>query len=82
MAHVGGQHGQPLVRLHARQRVVDLNVGVAVVAVADRAALPEQGVGLVEQEHGARLLDRVEGAAQVLLGLAYVLAQMTARATR
>ena len=71
---VGGQDRQAPVGLHALEQVADLDVGVAVVAVLDLAALAEQGVGLVEEEDGAALLGGVEDAAQVLLGLADVLA--------
>ena len=70
---VGGQDGQAAVVLHALQQVVDLDVGVAVVAVLDLGALAEQRVGLVEEEDRAAPLGRVEDRAQVLLGLADVL---------
>ena len=42
-----------LVLLHPLQQVADLDVGVAVVGVADLGALAEQRVGLVE-EAGSR----------------------------
>ena len=69
-----GEDRQAAVRLHPLQQVVDLDVGVAVVAVLDLAALAEQRVGLVEEQDRAAVLGRVEDAAQVLLGLADVLA--------
>ena len=73
-AHVGGQDGQAAVRLHALQQIADLDVGVAVVAVLDLAALAEQRIGLVEQQDRAAVLGGVEDAAQILLRLADVLA--------
>ena len=72
--HVGGEDRQAAIGLHALQQVVDLDVGVAVVAVLDLAALAEQRVGLVEEQDRAAVLGGVEQAAQVLLGLADVLA--------
>ena len=72
--HVRREDRQPAVRLHALQQVVDLDVGVAVVAVLDLAALAEQRVGLVEEQDRAAVLGGVEQPAEVLLGLADVLA--------
>ena len=43
---------QPVEGLHALQQVGALDVGVAVVGVADLAALAEDRVGLVEEQHG------------------------------
>ena len=71
---VGRQDGQAAIGLHPLQQVADLDVGVAVVAVLDLAPLAEEGVGLVEEEDRAAVLGRVEDPAQVLLGLADVLA--------
>src|SRR5262249_17817199 len=72
--HVRRQDREPAIRLHALQEVVDLDVGVAIVAVLHLAALPEERVGLVEEEDGATVLCRVEETAEVLLRLADVLA--------
>ena len=72
--HVGGEDRQPAIGLHALQQVVDLDIGVAVVAVLHLAALAEQRVGLVEEQDRAAVLGRVEQPAQVLLGLADVFA--------
>ena len=55
------------------KQVAHLDIGVAVVAVLDLAALAEERIGLVEEEHGAARLGRVEDGAQILLGLADVL---------
>ena len=75
LSHVGRQDRQAAVGLHPLQQVVDLDVGVAVVAVLDLAALAEQRVGLVEeQDRAAALSAASNSAAQVLLGLADVLA--------
>ena len=73
-AGVGGQDRQPAERLHPLQQVADLEVGVAVVAVAHLGALAEQRVRLVEQQHRAAVLGGVEQPREVLLGLADVLA--------
>ena len=72
--HVGGEDRQAAIGLDPLQQVGDLDVGVAVVAVLDLAALAEERVGLVEQQHRAAGLGGVEQALQVLLGLADVLA--------
>src|SRR5690606_17274111 len=55
-------------------QVVDLDVGVAVVAVLDLAPLAAEGVRLVEEAEGAAAFGRVEEAAQVLLRFADVFA--------
>ena len=48
--------------------------GVAVVRVLDLAALAEQRVGLVDEQHRAALRRVAEHRVEVLLGLADVLA--------
>ncbi len=53
--HVGGEDRNPAVGLHLLEQVADLEVGVAIVAVAHLAALAEQGVGLVEEQDRAAL---------------------------
>ena len=65
---------RPRYGFHALQQVVDLDIGVAVVAVLDLAALAEEGVGLVEEEDRPAVLRGIEEAAQVFLGLADVFA--------
>src|SRR6266566_298350 len=72
--HVGGQNSKAAIRLHALQQVIDLDIGVAVVAVLDFAAFAEEGIGLVEEEDGPAILRGIEEAAQVFLGLADVFA--------
>ena len=72
--HVGGEDRQAAISLHALQQIVDLDVGVAVVAVLDFAALAEQRVGFVEEQDRAAVLGGVEQPAQVLLRLADVFA--------
>ena len=71
---VGGQDGEAAIGLHALQQVADLDVRVAVVAVFDLGALAEERVGFVEEQDGGALFGGVEDAAQILLGLADVLA--------
>src|ERR1039457_2422229 len=71
---IGGQDGHAPVVLHALQQVVDLDVGVAVVAVPDLAAASEERVGLVEEQQGAALVGGVEHLAQVAFSLADVFA--------
>jgi hypothetical protein len=60
-------------RIEPRRRC-HLDVRVAVVAVADLGARPEQSVRLVKEEDRAVSLGGVEDPAQILLGLADVLA--------
>src|SRR3954469_17621941 len=69
---IGGQDREARELLHALEQVGDLDVGVAVVRVADGASLAEQRVGLVEEKHGAGALGVVEDDVEVLLGLADV----------
>src|SRR5262249_56934062 len=66
------QDGKAAIGLHPLQQVADFDIGVAVVAVLDVAALAEQRVGLVEQEDGAAVLGGIEDAPQILLGLAHI----------
>ena len=72
-AQVGGEDDDAVERLHALQQVGDLDVGVAVVGVADLRALAEQRVRLVEEQHAVHALGLVEDAVEVLLRLADVL---------
>ena len=54
------QDRQAAIGLHPLEQVADLDVRVAIVAVADLGALAEQRVRLVEQEDRAAALGRVE----------------------
>src|SRR5215204_5888414 len=69
---IGGQDRETRELLHALEQIGDLDVGVAVVRIADGASLAEQCVGLVEEKHGAGALGLVEDDVEVLLGLADV----------
>ncbi len=64
---------RPLICLHALEQITDLDIGVAVVAVFDLAALAEQRVGFVEEQDRAAFFGGVEDPAQIFLGLADVL---------
>ena len=72
--HVGRQDGEPAIRFHPLQQVVDLDIGIAVMAVFDFTAFAKQSVGFVEEENRAAVLRRVEHAPQILLGLSDVFA--------
>src|SRR5277367_6959355 len=72
--HVGGQHREPAILLHTLQKIGDLDVGVAIVAVLDFGALAEERVGLIEEEKRSAVFSRIEDTAQALFGLADVLA--------
>ena len=72
--HVRGEYREAAIGLHPLQKVADLDVRVAVVAVLHLAPLAEEGVSLVEEQDGASVLRRVEDLPQVLLCLADVLA--------
>ncbi len=72
--YVGREDCEAAIRFHPLQQVADFHIGVAIVAVLDVTALPEERVGLVEEQDAAALLGCVENATQVLLGLTYVLA--------
>jgi hypothetical protein len=62
------------VLLDPLQQVADLEVGVPVVGVLDLGALAEERVRFVEEQHHIGAVRSVEEAAQVLFGLANVLA--------
>src|SRR5438552_2029874 len=49
---VACEQGHALELLEELEQVVGVGVGVAVVRVADLRALAEEGVGLVEEQHG------------------------------
>ena len=74
LAQVRGEDHDPGVLLDPLQEVVDLHVRPAVLRILDRAALAEEGVGLIEEEDGVRILGLGEDPIEVLLGLAYPLA--------
>src|SRR6185437_10207561 len=61
------------IRLDALQQIADLNVCVAIMAVADFTASPEERVGFIEEENRAGIFRRVEDRTQILLGLTDVL---------
>src|SRR5260370_30502459 len=61
--HVGGENCQAPVGFHTLQQVVDLDVGVAVMAVLDLAAFAEKGIRFVKEEDGPPALGSVEEAA-------------------
>ena len=58
------QDRQSAVGFHALEQVIDLDVGIPVVAVLHLGSLAEEGVGLVEEEDRAAGLGRVEEPAR------------------
>ncbi len=70
---VGGEQGDAVEGLQALEQVGALHVGVLVVCVLDLGALAEDGVRLVEEQHGVGAVGLREDPLQVLLGLADVL---------
>ena len=70
---VGGQDGQAVEGLQPLQQVGALDVGVAVVGVLHVAALAEDRVGLVEEQHRVDPAGLGEDPLEVLLGLPDVL---------
>src|SRR5258706_3832698 len=70
---VRGEDGDAVEGLDALEQERDFLVGVAVVRILGLAALPEERVGLVEEQDPALVLCLVEDARKVLLGLADVL---------
>src|SRR5436305_7891182 len=63
--HVGRENGETSISLHALQKIVDFDVGVAVVRVLDIRALAVERIGFVEEEKRAAVFCRVEQTAQV-----------------
>lgn len=72
-AQVGGEQRDAVEGLQPLEQVGALHVGVLVVRVLDLRPLPEDGVGLVEEQYGVGAVGLGEDALQVLLGLADVL---------
>jgi len=71
---VARQQDDAVVGLDPLEQVVDLHVRVAVGRVGDRGPVPENGVGLVEQQNRVGVFGLGENLFEVLLGLADVLA--------
>ena len=70
---VARQH-DPVVLLEALQQIVDFGIGVAVVRILDLGALAEDGVAFVEEQDALAALGLGEDGAELLLGLADILA--------
>ena len=70
---VGSEDCEPLVSLQPLQQVADLEVCVPVVRVLHFSALPEQGVGLIEEQYVVGGVGRIGLLIEVLFGLTHVL---------
>ena len=66
-AQVRGQDGHPLELLHALQEVGDFDIGVSIPGVTHLGPLPEDGVGLVEQQDTVDPFRLGEDPVEVLL---------------
>ena len=71
-AQIRGEDGNALEELHPLQQISHLDVGVAVMRIADLTSLTEQGVGFVEEDHTVNPLGLREDPIEVLLCLADV----------
>lgn len=67
---IGREDGEARVRFHALEEIGNLQVGVAIAAVVDLAAFPEQRVGFVEQQDRAAALGQLKDLLEVLFRLA------------
>src|SRR5262249_6481602 len=59
---IRGQDRESTVGLHPLEKIAYLDVGIAIVTVADLSALAEDGIGFIEQQHYAAPLGRIEHA--------------------
>lgn len=71
-AFSGGEDRDAGVFLDFLEEIINLNVGVSVVAIMHLSALAKERIGFVEKEDSATLLRRIEDATQILLRLANV----------
>ena len=74
LAQVGGENAGSPVALDARQQMTHFHVGVAIPRFLHFPPAREQGIGLVELQHGFAIVQAVEQGVEVLFGLADVLA--------
>src|SRR6266508_3853837 len=74
LREIGREDHHAVVALHPLEEIGDLDVRVAVVRVSHLRALPEQRVGLVEEQDRVASLGGAKDALEVLLGLTDVLA--------
>jgi hypothetical protein len=68
----GGEDRNAGVFLDSLQEIIDLNVGVTIVAIMHLGALPKERIGFVEKEDRTTSFRRIEDAMQILLRLAIV----------
>src|ERR1700676_4179891 len=71
---VGCQDNDPFVLLNPLQKVVDFNVGVAVMGVLDLGPLAKKRVGFIEEKYGLALIRLPEDRAEIFLGFPDVFA--------
>ena len=71
--HFGDVH-QPAIVCDPLQEIAHFDIGVAVVAVLDLAAFPEQCIRLIEEEDDAALFFGVEQGRQIFFGFTNVFA--------
>src|SRR5258708_14088534 len=62
---------------HALQQIVDLNIGVTVLAVAHFASLAEKRIGLVEKQNGPPLPSRIHSHPKSIFPSANIFAHDT-----
>ncbi len=78
LPQITGQNAWSLMPLDAGKKVADFHVGVTVASLFDLAALAEQAVGLIKQQHYVPAMCRIEQGIQVLFCFADILAYQQA----
>src|SRR5437773_9539587 len=71
-AIAGGEDREAGVVLDSLQEIIDLDVGVTVVAILHVGAFAKEGICFVEKEDRTTLPCRIEDATQILLRLASI----------
>jgi hypothetical protein len=67
-----GEDREAGVFLDSLEEIIDLNVGVTIVAIMHLGAFAKEGIGFVEKEDCTTSFRRIEDASQILLRLANI----------
>jgi hypothetical protein len=68
----GGEDREASVFLDSLEEIIDLNVGVTIVAIMHLGAFAKEGISFVEKEDCTTSFRRIEDASQILLRLANI----------
>jgi len=71
-AIAGGEDCEAGIFLASPQKIIDFNVGIAVVAIFHVSAFAKKSIRLIKKQDRVTILRRIENTAEILLGLANV----------